>query len=77
MATIYAWTGALSKRGELDDLPKLVSFAQKLEAACIETLNQGIMTKDLVGLVAEGTQTQAVNSIDFIKAIRKNLEAML
>ena len=77
MATIYAWTGALRKRGELDELPELVSFADKLEAACIETLNQGIMTKDLVGLVIEGTKTQAVNSIDFIKAIRKNLEAML
>ena len=77
MATIYAWTGALRKRGELDELPELVSFANKLEAACIETLNQGIMTKDLVGLVVEGTRTQAVNSIDFIKAIRKNLEAAL
>ena len=77
MATIYAWSGALRKRGELDELPELVAFADKLEAACIETLNQGIMTKDLVGLVAEGTQTKAVNSIDFIKAIRKNLEVLL
>ena len=77
MATIYAWSGALRKRGELDELPALVAFADKLEAACIETLNQGIMTKDLVGLVAEGTQTKAVNSIDFIKAIRQNLEALL
>ena len=77
MATIYAWTGALRKRGELDELPELVSFADKLEAACIETLNQGIMTKDLVGLVVEGTQTKAVNSIDFIKAIRANLEKKL
>ena len=77
MATIYAWTGALRKRGELDELPELVNFADKLEATCIETLNQGIMTKDLVGLVVEGTKTQAVNSIDFIKAIRKNLEATL
>jgi isocitrate dehydrogenase len=67
----------LRKRGELDELSELVAFADKLEAACIETLNQGIMTKDLVGLVAEGTQTKAVNSIDFIKAIRQNLEAML
>ena len=77
MATIYAWSGALRKRGELDELPELVAFADKLEAACIETLNQGIMTKDLVGLVAEGTQTKAVNSIDYIKAIRQNLEALL
>ncbi len=74
MATIYAWSGALRKRGELDETPELVKFADELEAACIETLNQGIMTKDLVGLVSEGTQATAVNSIDFIKAIRKNLE---
>ena len=77
MATIYAWSGALRKRGELDELPELVSFADKLEEACIDTLNQGIMTKDLVGLVVEGTQTKAVNSIDFIKAIRTNLEKKL
>ena len=77
MATIYAWTGALRKRGELDELPELVSFADKLEEACIDTLNQGVMTKDLVGLVVEGTQTKAVNSIDFIKAIRANLETKL
>ena len=77
MATIYAWTGALRKRGELDELSDLVAFADKLEEACIDTLNQGIMTKDLVGLVVEGTKTQAVNSIDFIKAIRANLEKKL
>ena len=77
MATIYAWTGALRKRGELDELDELVSFADKLEEACIDTLNQGIMTKDLVGLVVEGTQTKAANSIDFIKAIRQNLENKL
>ena len=77
MATIYAWSGALRKRGELDELADLVSFADALEGACMDTLNQGIMTKDLVGLVVEGTKTTAVNSIDFIKAIRKNLEARL
>ena len=49
----------------------------KLEEACIDTLNQGIMTKDLVSLVADGTKTRAVNSIDFIKAIRANLEKKL
>ena len=77
MATIYAWSGALRKRGELDELDELVGFADALEGACMDTLNQGIMTKDLVGLVVEGTKTTAVNSIDFIKAIRKNLEARL
>ena len=77
MATIYAWSGALRKRGELDGLNELVNFADQLEGACIDTLNQGIMTKDLVGLVVEGTKTTAVNSIDFIKAIRTNLEKRL
>ena len=77
MATIYAWSGALRKRGELDELPELVSFADKLEEACIDTLNDGIMTKDLVGLVSEGYTATAVNSIGFIKAIRKRLEAKL
>lgn len=74
MATIYAWSGALRKRGEMDGLNDLVDFANRLEAACIKTLNDGIMTKDLVGLV-EGKPVQAVNTIDFIRAIRKNLES--
>ena len=77
IATIYAWSGALRKRGELDGLQELVDFADSLEAACIETLDQGIMTKDLVGLVVDGTKTTAVNSRDFILAIRKNLENKL
>ncbi len=77
MATIYAWTGALRKRGELDGLCELVNFANKLEEACIDTLNDGIMTKDLVGLVSEGYTATAVNSIGFIKAIRERLEAKL
>ena len=76
MATIYAWTGALAKRGEKDNLPELVAFAKKLEEACIDTLNDGIMTKDLVSL-AEGVKTTAVNSVDFIKAIRERLEKKL
>ena len=77
MATIYAWSGALRKRGELDGLDELVNFADQLEAACIDTLNQGVMTKDLVGLVVEGTETTSVNSREFIVAIRKNLENRL
>ena len=77
MATIYAWSGALRKRGELDGLPELMSFADKLEEACIDTLNDGIMTKDLVGLVSEGYTATAVNSIGFIKAIRERLEKKL
>ena len=77
MATIYAWSGALRKRGELDGLTALVDFADKLEAACIKTLDDGIMTKDLVGLVVPGTKTTAVNSKNFILAIKERLENML
>ena len=77
MATIYAWSGALRKRGELDNLPSLVDFANKLEEACIDTLNDGIMTKDLVGLVSEGVKATAVNTITFIKEIRSRLEQKL
>ena len=77
MATIYAWSGALRKRGELDSLPELVDFANKLEEACIDTLNDGIITKDLTGLVDEGTKVTSVNTIEFIKAIRERLEKKL
>ena len=76
IATIYAWSGALRKRGELDSLPELVNFADKLEEACIDTLNDGIMTKDLVNL-ADGVKTTAVNTSEFIKAIRQRLEKKL
>ena len=77
IATIYAWSGALRKRGEMDGLADLVNFADQLEGACIETLNDGVMTKDLVGLVVPGTKTEAVNSDAFIKAIRARLEKRL
>ena len=77
MATIFAWSGALRKRGELDNLPDLMTFADKLEAACIQTLNDGIMTKDLTGLVIPECRdkVKAVNSKEFIAAIRERLEA--
>ena len=79
MATIYAWSGALRKRGELDNLPDLVAFADKLEAACIRTLDDGIMTKDLTGLVIPEykDKVRAVNSKEFIAAIRERLEASI
>ena len=79
MATIYAWSGALRKRGELDNLPDLVAFADKLEAACIRTLDDGIMTKDLTGLVIPEykDKVRAVNSREFIAAIRERLEASI
>ena len=73
MATIFAWTGALRKRGELDGLDDLVAFADKLEAACIKTLDDGIMTKDLSGLVEDKSAVKAVNSLEFLKAIRERM----
>ena len=76
IATIFAWSGALRKRGEMDEIPALCTYADKLEEACIDTLESGIMTKDLVSL-AEGIETKAVNSADFLRAIRANLEAKL
>ena len=76
MATIFAWSGALKKRGEMDGLKDLVAFGEKLEEACIDTLNDGIMTKDLVNLV-EGMVPTSVNTIDFIRAIRSRLEQKL
>ena len=79
MATIFAWTGALRKRGELDNLPDLMAFADKLESACIKTLDDGIMTKDLTGLVIPEAKdsVKAVNSKEFIAAIRERLEASI
>ena len=77
MATIFAWTGALRKRGQLDGLNDLENFAGQLEGACFDTLNRGTMTKDLVGLVDEGVTARAVTSGEFIAAIRENLEKRL
>ena len=77
MATIFAWSGALRKRGQLDGLTDLAAFADKLEQACFDTLSDGTMTKDLVGLVDEGTAVTAVTSADFIAAIRSHLEKAL
>ena len=77
MATIYAWSGALRKRGELDALPALSNFADQLEGACIDTLNDGVMTKDLTGLVVPGTKVEAVTSRGFILAVRERLAKRL
>ena len=77
MATIFAWTGALAKRGELDGLSDLCDFAQKLEEACLQTLRDGIMTRDLVGLVEEGVKAQAVNSATFMDEIKIRLDKLL
>ena len=76
VATIFAWTGALRKRGELDNIPELMSFADKLEAACVKTIESGKMTKDLA-LITTLENVTVLNSEGFIKAIREELEAML
>ena len=76
MATIFAWSGALRKRGELDGIKELQNFGDQLEAACFDTLNDGIATKDLVNLM-EGVEAKAVNSAGFIAAIRERLEKRL
>lgn len=73
VATIFAWTGALRKRGELDKLPELCAFADKLEKATLDTIESGRMTKDLA-LITELTDITVLNSQDFIKAIRKTME---
>ena len=73
MATIFAWTGALPKRAQLDRLPELEAFAGRLEGACFRTLNDGIMTKDLVGLVEPGFEARAVDSETFLDEIAKRL----
>lgn len=76
MATIFAWSGALRKRGELDGSNDLVDFANKLEKACIDTLNSGIMTGDLASL-SQGITPQIVNSREMILAIKTKLQASI
>lgn len=74
VATIFAWTGALAKRGQLDNLPELTAFAEKLEKATLDTIESGVMTKDLVSLFRkEGVTPQAVDSFGFLKAIASRL----
>ena len=72
VATIFAWSGALRKRGELDSLPELMAFADKLEAATIATIEEGKMTKDLA-LITTLENVTVLNSADFIRAIREKL----
>ncbi len=73
VATIFAWTGALRKRGEIDENAELVRFADALEKACIETIEAGKMTKDLA-LITSNSNPVVLNSEEFIQAIRKELE---
>lgn len=76
VATIFAWTGALKKRGELDQISELCTFADKLEKATLKTIESGKMTKDLA-LITSLENVVTLNSADFIKEIRKNLEEMM
>ena len=76
VATIFAWTGALRKRGELDNNEALVTFANQLEQATLSTIESGKMTKDLA-LITSLENVTVLNSEQFIKAIRENLEATL
>ena len=76
VATIFAWTGALRKRGELDGNKELMEFADKLEKATLDTIESGTMTKDLA-LITTLENVNTVNSEDFIKAIRATLENLL
>ena len=76
MATIFAWSGALRKRGELDGLGDLCAYADKLEQSCFDVLNSGVMTKDLAGL-AEGVEIRSVNTGEFIRAIADRLRELL
>ena len=76
VATIFAWTGALRKRGELDNIPELMAFADKLEKATLSTIESGKMTKDLA-LITSMKDVTVLNSEGFIKAVRESLEAML
>ena len=75
VATIFAWTGALRKRGELDGISELCSFADKLEKATLQTIESGKMTKDLA-LITSMKDVTVLNSEGFIKAIRETLDAM-
>ena len=75
VATIFAWTGALRKRGELDKNDALMAFADKLEKATIKTIEDGKMTKDLA-LITSLENVTVLNSENFIKAIRETFDAM-
>ena len=74
VATIFAWTGALKKRGELDGLPELMKFAERLESATVAAIENGEMTGDLTGLfVKEGVTPVKLSSREFLQAIAKRL----
>ena len=74
MATLFAWTGALKKRGELDRIPELAEFAANVERIAISTIEEGTMTGDLINMWECSTKTNKVSSLEFLQAIREKLE---
>lgn len=76
VATIFAWSGALRKRGEIDGISALCEFADKLDKATLGTIESGKMTKDLA-LITSMEDVTVLNSEEFIKAIRESLEGLL
>ena len=73
VATIFAWTGALAKRGELDGTPELTAFARRLERAVVGTIESGVMTGDLAGLWEGEDPAHSVDSLTFLQAVRTRL----
>ena len=76
VATIFAWTGALRKRGELDGNEELTAFADKLEEAVVSTIEDGKMTKDLA-VITSLKHPKVLSSLEFIKAVRETLDDLL
>lgn len=77
MALIFAWTGGLRKRGELDKTPGVINFADKLEEAALATVEGGTMTGDLLALAEKKSSNKKVNTQGFIDAISENLRKKL
>lgn len=75
VATMYAWTGALRKRGELDGIDELIQFADKLDNATIATIEAGVMTKDLA-VLAESAEIKTVNTEEFLLEVKKTFDSM-
>lgn len=74
MATLFAWTGAIKKRGELDLIPELAEFAANVERIAISTIEEGTMTGDLINMWESSVKTNKVSSLEFLQTIREKLE---
>ena len=77
MALIFAWSSCIKKRGELDGTPEVVRFAEALEAASMQTMEEGVLTGDLIRIALPGANNRQVNSEEFLAAIKERLEARL